>query len=209
METDYASNSHKSKAAIVPTNNDPEKKKVTKPVAKAVKTKKAPGRTLVESFVTDDLPAVKDYLIFDVLIPATKNAISDLVTTGIEMILFGESTHRRSGSRTSTNQKVSYSNYYRTSNNGLPSRSIVSSKERYSYDDVVLGTRGEAEDVLGHMFDILDEYEMVSIADLYDLVGIQSSYTDNKYGWTDLTGARVERTREGYYIHLPRTKVLN
>lgn len=206
MEVDYASNSHKSKAAIVPTNNDPEKRKVSKPVAKAVKTKKAPGRTLVESFVTDDLPAVKDYLIFDVLIPATKNAISDMVTTGIEMILFGESTSRRSGSRTSTNQKVSYSNYYRTSSN---SSTKLSPRERYSYDDVVLGTRGEAEDVLGHMYDILDEYEMVSIADLYDLVGIQSRYTDNKYGWTDLTGARVERTRDGYYIHLPRTRVLN
>lgn len=207
MEIDYASNSHKSKAAIVPTNNDQEKRKIA-PVAKAVKTKKAPGRTLMESFVTDDLPAVKDYLIFDVLIPATKNAISDLVTTGIEMILFGESTGRRGINRTSTNQKVSYSNYYRTSNTSSGSR-VLAARDRYSYDDVILGTRGEAEDVLGHMYDILDEYEMVSIADLYDLVGIQSSYTDNKYGWTDLTGSRIERTRDGYYIHLPRTKVLN
>lgn len=207
MDINYASNSHKSKTAIVPTNNDPEKKKVDKPVAKAVKTKKSPGRSLVESFVTDDLPAVKDYLIFDVLIPATKNAISDLITSGVDMLLFGESSGRRSSNRYSTNQKVSYSNYYRTSGNSIKSAPVT--RERYSYDDVVLGTRGEAEQVLGSMYDILDEYEMVSIADLYDLVGLESRYTDNKYGWTDLSGSRVERTRDGYYIHLPRTRVLN
>jgi len=46
---------------------------------------------------------------------------------------------------------------------------------------------------------------MVSVADLYELVGIQGSYTDNKYGWTkNIRNASVVRVRDGYLLKLPK-----
>lgn len=37
---------------------------------------------------------------------------------------------------------------------------------------------------------------------------ISCNYTDNKYGWTDLSSAQVERVRDGYVIRLPRATSL-
>ena len=49
----------------------------------------------------------------------------------------------------------------------------------------------------------------VTVADLYDLVGISSDYTDRKYGWTDLATAKPIRVRGGYLLDLPRAKLLD
>ena len=54
------------------------------------------------------------------------------------------------------------------------------------------------------MDELIEHYGIVSVADLYDLVGITGSYTDNKYGWTDIRTAQVVRVRDGYKIKLPR-----
>mgnify|MGYP006874877087 FL=1 len=50
---------------------------------------------------------------------------------------------------------------------------------------------------------------MVSVADLYDLVGITGKVTDNNFGWTDLRNASVTRDRDGYLINLPRAIALD
>ena len=63
------------------------------------------------------------------------------------------------------------------------------------------------------MNELIDTYGMVSVADFYDLVGLQCNYTDNKYGWTDIRNASVVRVRDndgnGYLIKLPKIQPLN
>jgi hypothetical protein len=54
------------------------------------------------------------------------------------------------------------------------------------------------------MDDIIERYRMVSVADLFDLVGESCSFTDQKYGWTNLRNAEVVRVRDGYMIKLPK-----
>ena len=58
------------------------------------------------------------------------------------------------------------------------------------------------------MEELLERFDVVSVADLFDMAGISCNYTDNKYGWTDLRNARVERVRDGYIINLPRATSL-
>lgn len=60
-----------------------------------------------------------------------------------------------------------------------------------------------------HMIDALATYNCVSVADLYDLVGMTSNYTDNKYGWYDLRTAYIQGVSGGYVIRLPKPVVLN
>lgn len=196
---DYKSNSHKSK-------EEPrrEEKKIEKVATGKVKTKKKSGANKVaDVFITEDISNVKDYIIYDVLLPAAKKTISEIVSNGIDMILYGE-TRSKSRSRGS---KVSYSKYYEDRDDDYR-RTSRRRAVGYYYEDVILETRREAEEVLNRMEDLIDTYGVVSVADLYDLVGISGNYTDNKYGWTNLRSAGVERTRDGYLIYLPKVKPL-
>lgn len=54
------------------------------------------------------------------------------------------------------------------------------------------------------MIDVLDEYDVVTVGDFYDLVDMDSVYTDRDWGWDNLGGAYVDRVRDGYIIRLPR-----
>lgn len=191
---DYKPNSHRSKEE----QKLPEKK--IEPVVKGkVTTKKNNVRKLTNTFVTEDIQNVKSYVLMDVLVPAIKKAISDIVTNGIDMLLYGETGRSRRKTNASV---VSYRNYYDSRREERYSSSRT--RTGYSYDDVVLETRGEAEDVLSRMDELIDTYGVVSVADLYDLVGISCNYTDNKYGWTNLRNAEPVRVRDGYMLKLPK-----
>ena len=145
---------------------------------------------------------IKSYILVDVLIPSAKKAISDIIKNGIDMLLYG-STGR---SRDSIAGKISYSGYYNGDRRQL---SNTQGRTRYSYDDIFFDTRGEAEEVLSRMDELIEMYGLVRVADLYDLVGITGDYTDNKYGWKNIRNARVERTRDGYAIKLPRALLID
>ena len=203
-EINYASNSHRSREE---QNQAPEeKKKVEKVVTGTVKTKKKTDiRKFTDNFISEDLNTVKSYIFMDVLIPAVKKAISDVVRNGIDMILYGDSAHSKSNSGAS---KVSYRSYYDGAKNRRDSES-ARTRTSYSYDNIIFDNRGEAEDVLARMDELVDTYGNASVADLYDLVGITGNYTDNKYGWTNIRTARVERVRDGYTIKLPKALPLN
>lgn len=203
-ESDFKSNSNKSKE-----NPKPSEKKIEKVVSgTARQRKKSELRKFADVFVSEDVENVKSYILLDVLVPAVKKAISDIVTNGIDMILYGGSGSK---SKPSTSSKVSYRSYYEKSNSDR-SRSdsrLTTRASGYDYDEVVLPNRGEAEEVLSRMDELIDVYGMVSVADLYDLVGITGKYTDNKYGWTDIRNAYVDRIRDGYVIKMPKAMPLD
>ena len=173
-------------------------KKVEKVVKGAVKTRKK--NKFTDVFISEDASNVKSYILMDVLVPAIKKAISDIVRDGIDMILYGESGRSRKSDGRTTNY-VSYRSY---SDRDRRDEHRYESRRAYSYDDIILETKREAEEVLMQMQDIIDNYDVVSVADLYDLVGITGSHVDNKYGWTSLRTADSVRVRDGYLLKLPR-----
>jgi hypothetical protein len=179
-----------------------EKKPLEKVVQGPVKVKKKSGfHKFTDVFVSEDAGSVKSYILSDVVIPAAKQLISDIVTDGIGMLLYGESGRR--SSKSSNAGRVSYRNFYDKRDDGR-SRGSVRARTSYSYDDIVLATRGEAEDVLARMDELLDTYGVATVADLCDLVGITGEYTDNRYGWTNLRNADVVHVRDGYLLKMPR-----
>jgi len=193
---EYKGNSHRSKeeasTEVVPV------KKVER-VANGKTRKKGEVRKLADAFIAEDVKSVKDYIIQDVLIPAAKKAIVEMVDSGINMLIYGESKPRN---KDRNNSRVSYTKYYERERDY--DRGTRTRVRGYDYDDIILDTRREAEEVLDRMQDLIDTYGMVSVADLYDLVGINGSYTDNKYGWTRLRDADVQRVRDGYLLKLPK-----
>ena len=200
---DYKPNSHKSKEEakeLVP------KKKVEKVIKGTAKVhKKSKASKITGALISEDASNVKTYIVSDVLIPAVKKLVCDIVKDGIEMILYGGSTGGRKSS-----SRVDYVSYNRYSDRRDTNRYDRGSYRRaYSYDDVTVDTRGEAEHVLTCMDELIETYGYVSVADLYDLVGITGNYTDNKYGWTNIRNAEPVRVRDGYMLKLPKVTPIN
>lgn len=200
---DYKPNSYKSKTEQKAATT--ERKKVDKVVTGKVKSKKkSEVSKFKDVFISEDVHNVKSYIFMDVLVPAMKKALSDIVKDGIDMMLYGETKTRKSGSGASY---VSYRDY--SSRDRHDARRGVRSRTVYDVDDIIIDNRGEAEDVLDRMEELIDTYGIVSVADYYDLVGESCAYTDNKYGWTTLRTAEVVRVRDGYRISLPRPKPID
>ena len=194
---DYKSNSHKSKKENA--ESIPEKR-VNPVISGQAKTKKKSGfRKIADALIVEDAANVKTYIFNDVVIPSIKKTINDLVTNSLEMFLFGKS----GGTKTTSASKISYRSYYEGKRTPTQDRST-----RYGdgldYDDIEFETRGDAESVLSSMYDVIDRYNVVSVGDFYDLANIQTSnYNLNNYGWTNLNGARVVSTGNGYVIRFP------
>lgn len=176
-------------------------KKVEKVISGKVKTKKkSETRKLADVFLSEDIGNVKSYIIFDVLIPAAKKTVSEVIKKGIDMILYGDTSFDTKDSRAT---KVSYRSYFNEPKDRRTSSNKIAAG--YNYDDVIFNSRYEAEEVLERMDELIETYDNVSVADFYDLVGITGSYTDNKYGWTDIRTAKVVRVSgDGYMIKLPK-----
>lgn len=190
----YEPNSHKSKEE----STAPEKR-VEKVVSGVVKTrKKSEIRKFADVFISEDVSNVKSYVVKDVIIPAIKKAIVDVVTDGVHMIFYGGT--KRGNSR--PGDKVSYVNYSKSGWSSEPRSS--ESKTEYSSDIFVFETRGDAEDALAQMDAIVEKYRMVRVLDLYDIVGKTCDHTATKYGWTSTRNAEIVRVRDGYVIRMPR-----
>jgi len=177
------------------------------------------GDKLARTFIKEDTQSVGEYLLFDVLVPAAKNAISDMVSTGVNMLLFGENRPIGGIKRNGDSSYVSYNNYYRGNRRYSSSyddpfegkyatRGDVQRRETRKFDQVEVPSRQEAEQVLNALVDRTILYGIASVADLYDLAGVPSVYTDNDWGWDSLEGSRIERTRHGYVIRVPQPHLL-
>ena len=186
---------------LYPSNSIKKKEKnVVKVIEGDVKTRKLPLRTkLAHTFIADDVDDVKSYIFMEVLIPAVKNTISEMVTKAIDLIFWGDA-----GSKKIKGTYVSYNSY----SSGKSNRAVA--KKSADFRDIIFDTRSEAEEVLSNMTDLIVDYGAVSVADLYDLVGITGSFTDNNYGWVDLKGVEPHMVRGGgYSISFPRAERLD
>lgn len=211
LYTNLPDNSHvnRAKTANQIGSNAPAEKKdsgtekrAEKVVTGKVKTKPNAKRKLTDVFISEDAANVKNYILMDVIVPAVKKAIYDLVVGTLDISLYGG---KGSGKRPSAD-KISYRDY--NSMSRQDNRDMQRSHSVYSYDDIIFSSRGEAEAVLSRMDEIMDDYRMVRVADMYELAGVSGDYTDNKYGWTNIRDAKIVKVYDGYKIDMPRAIAL-
>lgn len=196
---EYKSNSHKARAERAA---DVPEKKVEKVVSGPVKVKKKSGLSKAAGMIiSEDAGNVGSYVVMEVLVPAIKKAVKDIVTDGIEILLYGEPRRDKRSGGINANY-VNYSKYSSVDRRDSGYRSEP--RNRLAYDDIVVDTRAEAEEVLSQMAALIDQYGVASIADLCDLVGIQHQYTDNKYGWTNIRNAEPVRVSNGWLLKMPK-----
>lgn len=193
-EVDYKPNSHKSK-------EEASEKRAEKVITGQAKLKKKSEiQKFADAFISEDVNNVKSYICRDVLVPAIKKVVSDIIKDSIDMILYGEV---RGNEKRSKVDRVSYNKYYdRRDEDRFASRNEV--RSNYDYTNITLDTRAEAEAVRSSLDDIIEHYGFVRVADLYDLIGETGSYTDNDYGWYNVRNVDIVRVRDGYMLKMPR-----
>lgn len=210
MSTEFPSNSKSPR----PQGNDT--KKVESVVTGEVQSrKKGLARRFKDVFIGGDSRSVLQYVIMDVLVPQAKDMITEAASQGFERLIYGESRpNRRFNGGARPPGPTNYTRYAVRGNNpigrsGTEDRRPTAQPRNHALDDILLATRVEAETVVDRMYDLLREYEVVSVSDLYSLIGWSSNYVDQKWGWRDLQGTSVQRVRDGYVLNLPKPESID
>lgn len=205
---DFPANSQKAKAAA-----EPRAKVEQVTSAETVRRKRGLGHKFKDAFFGGDARGAADHVVFDVLIPSAKEMLFESFEEGLRAMIFGEN-HRQHRKAPSTTQpgRVAYNGYSSptaATRSTEPRMLSRRARARHDFDDLVIPSRQEAEEVIDRMFEWLSRYGSVSVADLYEMTGIASTHTDMKWGWTDLRGSKAMRMRQGgFLLDLPEPEPL-
>lgn len=190
-------NSDKSREGATPS------KKETKVVAKAKVSKTSPIKEALKTFFVNDLPDIANHLVVDVAIPAAKNAITDMVTQGIQQLLYGavDVNRGRGGAYTSygSSSRTTYTRGAPNNVRYLEPRNAVR-QNTLRVDDLIFDSKADATEVIEYLAETIERYGQVSVASLYSSVGIQPKYTDERWGWTTLDAFELRSSRDGWII---------
>lgn len=199
---------------VAPIKPDAPEKKIEQVVVNEVTLrKKSMGRRFMDQFFDgQDSKTVWSNIIREVFLPAGRDVLSDAVN----MFIYRDSRpNTRGGYRTglgaSPMGQFAYNQVTNTAKaawqNAQQPRPMQTARVTPANDggEIIMATRAEADAVISTMFDVISQYGSVSVADLYEMVGKSGNFTDNKYGWLDLQGARPAHDRRGgWTLSLPQ-----
>jgi len=181
-----------------------------------VRRKKSRVKRLRETFLGGSDRSLGQFIFEDVIIPNIRDMIFEAGQQGLERSLYPGSDprpfRRGIGSRPSDPRRhVNYNGISRGPARDRNEDRSMSHRARATHDfgEIIIPTRPEADAVLEGLFAILEEYDVVSVSDLYEMTGVTSHFTDRKWGWTDLRGSDIHRIREGWLLDLPRPEVID
>lgn len=210
---DYASNSKKNKDKEAQPEKRVERIIDTKVVAK----KKPLGTRFMHTFFGGDFKSAMQYLAAEVLLPEARKLIVEMAYKGTERVVFGESRARPSRTYGTTSRynynssPISSDPRERRTRANLPdqpSRPGIQ-RARGGDQDLVFQSREEAERVIEQMMLVLEKYDVVSVADLHEMVGLSTVHTDQKWGWDRLNDVSVRQVREGFLLELPNAEPIS
>lgn len=207
---DYQGNTNKGK--------EPKPEKVIEKVVtgEVIQKPKSLGRRFKTVFLGGDFRAASGYVVADVIFPAIRSVVFDSISKGAERVIFGDSVRRTRPPE--YRPTVRYDNPMNRSwpptdpryrNPNLPDQPSARWRQtRRNSNDIIVQTRQEAELIVERLIDCIDQYQVASQADLWDLLGWETSPIQNKWGWTYLHNVEIRSTPEGFLIDLPQLEAL-
>lgn len=188
-------NSHKYRD----TQAEKRKREKLSPVVKnggVVSTKKPLRQKFTETFMSEDMGDIKNYILMDLIIPGIKNVALDILETAF----FGTKSQRRFGNDSRTDYRSKYDSKKQGRERYERDDRRSRRDDRLDYRNIVLLNRSDAESVIDQLHRRIDKYGAVSIAELFDLIDEPSNYNDNNWGWTDERDIGIRRVSRGYLI---------
>ena len=194
----YPSNSIKSREAAVKKPKPEIAPMVDDGDAKVV----APsfGRKIFNAFFPEATnKRIGSFLLFDLCIPTLRNFIGNVMISGGKNISGGY------GGEVFGSGKKSYENYY----NGKVSYMTNAQRKSKIYDceHVWYSSLQKAQDIIDKMNTVLQEYPVVSVADMKELSNLSREITPGDYhqGWNDLHDVTWYSDHGGYTVVYPPT----
>lgn len=194
----YPSNSIKSREAAVKKPKPEIAPMVDDGDAKVV----APsfGRKIFNAFFPEATnKRIGSFLLFDLCIPTLRNFIGNVMISGGKNISGGY------GGEVFGSGKKSYENYY----NGKVSYMTNAQRKSKIYDceHVWYSSLQKAQDIIDKMNTVLQEYPVVSVADMKELSNLSREITPGDYhqGWNDLHDVKWYSDHGGYTVVYPPT----
>lgn len=199
---EYKSNSHKSKEVA-------KQHAIEKVVSGRVRVKKQRKGNLekaAEIFTGQDLNSVKEHLIKDVLFPNIQKLLYDTITNGADTIIYGG----KGKNKRSDGTRVSYWRSYDSGSGSNNEKATYSGRGIYNFENLLFEKKQDAEAVLDSMQEIIDQFGVVSVADLYDLADVTiDNTTASNYGWKSIASAKSVATPDGWILSLSKPIYLN
>lgn len=181
----------------------PKKDRLEKVVSGEITIKKESiGKRIAKLFIAEDIQDVRRYVIQDILIPGAKTAM----LSALEMLFFARTSGYYSGrpfdyNRASQKQAPRYSyssSPVRQSSGPIYAEPSTSS----SIKPIYFRSRKDAQVVYAAMLEQVERYGEVTVMQYYDLCGTDSNFSDDKWGWRDISRVRILPSRAGYILDL-------
>lgn len=206
------SQDYKEAMSKVPTSKDSPKKEPIIKKEDLVSTKKSRGKKLLESFVYTDKEAIKDWIIWECLVPGIQDFGYDL----LRMIFFHNYTDDRRGGRSSRRDYRGISNRGRSSMSRSSLRREDTSRrweeddDAVDYRNIILRDRRSAENLVDEIQDRIERTGSVSLSEFMEMIGEaeHSKYTDSKYGWTRTNQVGIQKVNGGWLIDIAEAKYI-
>lgn len=161
-------------------------------------------------FMTEDIGSVREYIIWDQIVPALIDGIYNTVMGTLSMMFYGKIRGSRGNGARRSNQtwqpetQFSYDQVNnRRNNRGGYARPRPNSA---SVEEIIVDTYNDAAAVLEELIAYLEQYGRVPISAYYDAFGVTDNrdWTNVRWGWTTLNTAKVVPVRGGgYTVDLP------
>jgi hypothetical protein len=182
-------------------------KKEIKQVASGVKQVKRPATKRFMDFLFAESPKNMGRKIGrEVVVPNLKRGVQEAINSFINGMFWG-GANPGGGVMNSTVLRPGMTAYNAISQPGTNmamAHQAVQQQSSGNYQDLFIPTQSMAESTLAQMYELLNMYRVVAVADLYEMVNINPAISDNAFGWTSLDGARIVASGAGFILQLPR-----
>lgn len=197
----FPSNSHTSKnQKPLPDSSPDTGPQITQIISGKVEIKKPSGWSrLRRSLVAGDANTVREHVIWNVMLPAARDAVWNMGQTTLQMLLYGQNTVVGPGNQQAprsgigSNSRFNYGGI--SAGGGQPlmmqgHQQQVQQPEPYVDRTVpnqfIVSDMVDAEILINKMREIIGSYTVVTVANVYRIFGTTPTYIHSKWGWRHL-----------------------
>ena len=195
-------------------NRDGDRKQLPELKGTASVRKPSRGTKIVNAFIAQEVHDVKDYVIFDVVIPAIKRTFRDLIVNTLDMTFYGKAGSDRRDDRDRRSPYVSYNAYSRRERDSATDRR----ERRYAppidirhLDAVEFEYKSDADNAIGFLEESIEHCGSVTVFDFISCAGLRPSSVHRDWGWYDIGRPEALETPEGkwYVAGLPKPRPMD
>lgn len=180
-----------------------EREKLNPVVSGATLQKDGFLKKIKKTFLPKDISDAKSYILKEVIVPGIQGGIIAM----FEVLFYGQASRRPPVGGYSSNQRTNYN--YVSTQMSRPLGPTQAERNSHNFQWALFQSYEDAENVVSSMLDILDRCGWVTVADYYELCGINAEYPDENWGWTKFRKLDPRKVREGYVVDMEPPVLLN